>query len=159
MVKFISKPMTYGRLWEALLALGFTRIDTPENIVFREEPHDALLVLPIREPGLKLHFWHYAGGRSAVTKTGIASEETFEKMLAKPAIVGTVSNAGKGRANAATRKVFVRPRRKNARTAIVKAAERKIEVVALHAAEIVIQEDQDTALAGNVPALKPASAA
>ena len=119
--------MTYGRLWDTLIALGYTRIDAPEYIVFREEEHDALIALPIREPDTKLHFWHHSSSRSNVFGRGVASKEVFERMLTKPAVVEIAAKTGTEKANATTRTGFVRPRKQGVVTATSRTAVRKAE--------------------------------
>ena len=76
------QPVTYGRLSEILIRLGFVRRDTAEYIAFKNPAYDALIAFPVIQPQTPVRPAHLLAAQATVTASGVASESTFRRMLA-----------------------------------------------------------------------------
>ena len=77
--------VTYEQVSQVLTKLGFTRTDTAEYIAFRNAAHNALLALPPNPPEQRMDAAHLIAVRSTVTGSGVASENTLNRLLAQAA--------------------------------------------------------------------------
>ena len=82
----VKPPVTYGRLSEALIRLGFVRRDTAEYIAFKNPAYDALIAFPIIQPQEPVRPAHLLAAQATVTASGVASESTFKRILYKGAM-------------------------------------------------------------------------
>ncbi len=82
---FETTPMTYGRLSEVLIRLGYARKDTPEYMVFKNPEADALIALPLTRPDEKIRPAHVLVAKVNAEGKGILSAERFLAMMARPA--------------------------------------------------------------------------
>ncbi len=80
------QPITYGRLSEILISLGFSRRDTSEYIVFQYPEYNALFALPITQPQEVARPAHLVAAQSTITASGVASARTFQRMLNSSAL-------------------------------------------------------------------------
>ena len=73
--------ITYGRLNEALTALGFVRQRTDEFTAYQEAAHDALIVLPNRSADSAVGAPHLVTIRNTVAGKGVASLDELQTLL------------------------------------------------------------------------------
>jgi hypothetical protein len=76
-----SKYLTYGQLSRALIALGFSQNSSPHHTVFRNQDHDAIIVLPKLSPMARVRANHLITASETVVRKGIADQETFRNVL------------------------------------------------------------------------------
>jgi len=81
MAEFTTEPMTYGRLNEALLALGFERRGATPYTIYDYGEEDAVIALPAVEADAKIRPAHQVVAASAVTLWKLASENEFVSLL------------------------------------------------------------------------------
>ena len=77
----VEQPITYGRLSEILIRLGFSRRDTTEYVAFKNPDYNALIALPVTRPQDLVRPAHLLAAQSTVTASGVASESTFQRLL------------------------------------------------------------------------------
>jgi hypothetical protein len=69
------------QLDKMLTALGYVRQDTEGATVFRDDAHDALIVLPVLAPDAVISQAHLIAVRNNVVGKGIASSARFFALL------------------------------------------------------------------------------
>lgn len=85
----VNQPVTYGRLSETLIRLGFVRRDTAEYVAFKNPEYDALIAFPVLQPQEIVRPAHLLAAQATVTASGVASESTFRRMLYQGTIEDT----------------------------------------------------------------------
>lgn len=101
--------ITYGRLNEALTALGFVRQRTEEFTAYREPTRDALIVLPNMSADSAVGAPHLVTIRNTVTGKGVAPLDQLQTLLAGPH-VGRPASGLRARASK-KQQAFVKPRK------------------------------------------------
>lgn len=77
----MSETITYGRLEQALIQLGFSKQLGPGYIVFHNDDHDATFVLPNISPSEKVRDVHLIAARQTIVGKGVADTRTFWQLL------------------------------------------------------------------------------
>src|SRR5450755_1975151 len=76
-----SVPMTYARLEEVLIKLGFTKQSTDEFVAFLHEDPESIFVLPITTASDTISDWHLLSAQKVVSTSAIVSPKTLHRML------------------------------------------------------------------------------
>lgn len=75
---------TYSQLHKVLTSLGFVHRKTDQFTVYREQEHDALIVLPNRDAYSDVGDPHLISVRNTVAGKGIVSRDEIEALLNCP---------------------------------------------------------------------------
>jgi hypothetical protein len=73
--------VTYGQLGDALIVLGFERVESENMLVFRDRVHDAVFVLPIVPSNEPVRPAHLIAARHTVIGKGVADPIGFDAAL------------------------------------------------------------------------------
>lgn len=76
--------VTMEQLDKMLTALGYVRQDVEGATVFRDDAHDALIVLPVLAADAVVSQAHLIAVRNNVVGKGIASSARFSALLHRP---------------------------------------------------------------------------
>lgn len=101
--------ITYERLNQALIALGFVRKQTKAFTAYRESGHGALIILPNMSADSDVGAPHLVTVRNTVAGKGIASPDKLQALLVRPFIERTV-RMPRSKANRPYR-VFLKPQK------------------------------------------------
>ncbi len=84
MSNLCSKPMTYKRLEEVLIDLGFVKTVGSNYVVYKNARYDAVEILPQKNPEDILSTWHYLSVRKNVVWKGVTTEQSLDERLKRP---------------------------------------------------------------------------
>ena len=79
----MSETLTYERLSQALLELGFTSEPAPGYTLFRNEEHAATLVIPTVEASEQVRPVHFIAARETVVGRGVTDAATFDRLFVR----------------------------------------------------------------------------
>ncbi|GDX40261.1 hypothetical protein LBMAG21_05530 [Armatimonadota bacterium] len=80
-----SEPMTYRRLDEVLIDLGFVKTVGSNYVVYKNARYDAVEILPQKDPEDVLSKWHYLSVRNNVKWKGVTTEQSLDERFNRPA--------------------------------------------------------------------------
>lgn len=80
-----SQPMTYQRLEEVLIDLGFEKTVGSNFVVYKNIRYGAVEILPHTNPEDELIPFHYLSVRQTLRIYGILTEQSLDERLNRPA--------------------------------------------------------------------------
>jgi predicted RNA binding protein YcfA (HicA-like mRNA interferase family) len=80
----MTRRLSYGDLTRTLKDLGFRQESTEgDHLLFRNEPFDATIVLPLENPSEELRRQHLIATRRLLVERGVVSQDAFDRLLSQ----------------------------------------------------------------------------
>jgi len=76
-----SKPMTYARLEDVLIQLGFKKRTTDEFVAFLHEDPESMFVLPHTSASDTISDWHLLSVQKVMSRSTFVSAKRLQRML------------------------------------------------------------------------------
>jgi len=95
-----SEPMTYKRLEEVLIDLGFVKTVGSNYVVYKNARYDAVQILPQKNPEDELSTFHYLSVRNNVKWKGVTTEQSLDERLNRPAQTSETAKPARRRKSA-----------------------------------------------------------